>query len=324
MSFLSAYQSDLLQVIGTAGDRLRFDEPMARHTTFQIGGCADAYFEPANEEEIVRAVGFCRQWGWPCTLLGNGSNILVSDQGIRGLVLIIGECFAGIDDHDGCYYVRAGTRLAGLSAFAAKNSLTGLEFASGIPGTLGGAILMNAGAYGGCMADVVRETEYFDRDLQKRKAAGSDQRFAYRSSLFMDQESIILGARITLKPDQRDLILARMTDLAGRRRQSQPLDLPSAGSIFKRPPDHYAGKLISDCQLKGLRIGSAQVSEKHAGFIVNLGQATAWDVRALISRVQQVVADETGVALEPEIRFIGDWQGWPESERHNRPDSVLS
>ncbi|MEA4888613.1 MAG: UDP-N-acetylmuramate dehydrogenase [Clostridiaceae bacterium] len=308
---LSIFQSDLERLIAAAGVRLRFNEPMALHTSFHVGGSADVFFEPENETEIRQAVGFCRQNGWPWTILGNGSNILVSDRGIRGLVLVIGEAFSGIEINGSVLTARAGTRLASLASFAAKNGLAGLEFASGIPGTLGGAILMNAGAYGCCMSDIIQKTDFLDTDLEKRQIEGAAHQFAYRQSIFSEQEGIILGAQLALRPDDSGTIMARMADLACRRRQSQPLDLPSAGSAFKRPPNHFAGKLISDCHLKGLQVGAAQVSEKHAGFIVNLGQATAVDIRTLIDKVRSVVAAETGVCLEPEIRFIGDWQNWP-------------
>ncbi len=308
---LSIFQSDLERFLTAAGVRLRFNEPMALHTSFHVGGSADVYFEPENESEIRQAVDFCRQNGWPWTILGNGSNILVSDRGIRGLVLVIGEAFSGMEINGSVLTAQAGARLASMASLAARNGLSGLEFASGIPGTLGGAILMNAGAYGCCMSDIIRNTDYLDADLEKKQIEGSAHRFAYRQSIFSEQESIILGAQLALRPDSGEAILARMADLACRRRQSQPLDLPSAGSTFKRPPNHYAGKLISDCHLKGLQIGAAQVSEKHAGFIVNLGQATAADIRTLIDKVRSIVAAETGVCLEPEIRFIGDWQNWP-------------
>jgi UDP-N-acetylmuramate dehydrogenase len=306
-------KTQIKRLMPQAGARLRFAEPMAAHTTFRIGGCADIFFEPACADEIIAALFFCRERQLPCTVLGNGSNILVSDAGIRGLVLSIGDTYAGLTCDDRYVTVRAGTRLAALAAAVASEtrSLTGLEFASGIPGTLGGAIQMNAGAYDSCMSEVVVETDYLDENLLRQTVAGAEHRFAYRHSFFSDRSVVILGARLRLAPGDRPQILARMADLAVRRRASQPLDLPSAGSVFKRPPGLFAGKLISDCQLKGLRIGDAQVSEKHAGFIVNLGQATAQDVRDLVRQVQAVVLEQTGVRLEPEIKFIGQWPDEP-------------
>ena len=294
-----------------AGDHLRLDEPMSLHTTFRIGGCADIYFEPESEDEIMQAIRFTKEHGLPCTVLGNGSNILVSDRGIRGLVLAMGEPDSAVWREGSHVMAQAGAKLASVAAFAARSGLSGLEFASGIPGTLGGAILMNAGAYDFCMSDVVILTDYLDDQMNHRQASGDEQCFSYRHSVFLDRPSIILGATMRLWPDRNEDILRRMADLAARRRSSQPLELPSAGSVFKRPAGYYAGRLISDCGLKGVRFGDAQVSEKHAGFIVNLGQATACDVRCLIVHIQDRVAAAAGVRLEPEILMIGDWSEWP-------------
>jgi UDP-N-acetylmuramate dehydrogenase len=305
---------DLIQIVPQAGERFAAAVPMSAHTTFRIGGPADIYFEPASPDEIERVARFCRANGLPLTILGNGSNILVSDRGIRGVVMAIGEPMAAISRQDDLVVAGAGARLASLAAFAAQNGLSGLEFASGIPGTIGGAVLMNAGAYDRCMADVVVLTEYFDENLDLRAAVREENQFAYRRSVFSGKHAIILRVCLQLKPDDPQAILARMAELNLRRRTTQPLDLPSAGSAFKRPAGHYAGKLISDCGLKGCRIGNAQVSEKHAGFIVNLGDACAADTRRLFDHVRQVVSRETGVELEPEVRFIGEWQesdAWP-------------
>lgn len=291
-----------------AGERLRFDEPMSLHSSFRIGGSADAFFEPVETGEIAQAIRFCRTHELPCTIIGNGTNILVADQGIRGLVLAIGDHFSGIEPVDGSFTVQAGTRLSALAARAAQLHYTGLEFASGIPGTLGGAVQMNAGAYDACMRDVVVQTDYIDEQLKQRTITGTEHGFDYRRSIFSDRNVIILRSRLELKQGDYAGIIAKMADLADRRRRSQPLDLPSAGSIFKRPAGFFAGKLISDSGLKGCRVGDAQVSEKHAGFIVNLGQATAGDVRRLLEHVQETVLYKTGVRLEPEIKFIGDWQ----------------
>lgn len=305
---------DLLNLLPAAAGRLKADEPMSAHSTFRIGGPADIYFEPADDEEILAVARYCRARDIPLTVLGNGSNILVADRGIRGVVLAISEPMAGIERKDDLILAGAGTRLAALSAFAAQNSLTGLEFASGIPGTLGGAILMNAGAYDQCMADVIVLTEFMDADLTIRALVRGEHDFGYRTSYFCRHPGLVLRACLQLKPGDQQEILARMADLGQRRRSSQPLELPSAGSAFKRPQGYFAGKLISDSGLKGCREGNAQVSEKHAGFIVNLGQACAADTRRLFDRVRKAVAESTGVYLEPEVRFIGDWQDW-ESEK---------
>ncbi|MDW7656290.1 MAG: UDP-N-acetylmuramate dehydrogenase [Bacillota bacterium] len=301
-------KQDLTAVMGQARSRLHFDEPMSRHTSFRIGGSADVFFEPADTDEIDQAVRYCRSHDLPCTIIGNGSNILVADQGIRGMVLVIGEHFSGIESQEGIIDVKAGTRLSALAAGAAQMQYTGLEFASGIPGTLGGAIQMNAGAYDSCMQDIVIQTEFIDEQLNYRTCTGAEHQFDYRHSAFSGRDVIIVRSRLQLREGDRTQIIARMAELAERRRQSQPLELPSAGSAFKRPTGYFAGKLISDCRLKGTRIGDAQVSEKHAGFIVNLGQATACDVRRLMEHVQDTVLAHTGVQLDPEIKFIGDWQ----------------
>lgn len=304
--------ADIAKLVPMAGSRLAANEPMAAHCSFRIGGPSDIYFEPADDGEIISVAAYCRDNGIPLTILGNGSNVLISDRGIRGVVMAIGEPMAGISRQDDLILAGAGTRLSALAAWAAQNGLSGLEFASGIPGTLGGAILMNAGAYDHCMAEVLVLTEFVSEDLMIRAVIGEEHQFTYRSSYFCRHRSIITRACLQLVPDAPADIMARMAELSQRRRASQPLDLPSAGSAFKRPTGNYAGKLISDCGLKGCRFGDAQVSEKHAGFIVNLGTACARDTRRLFRHVQQVVADKTGVVLEPEVRFVGDWQDWEE------------
>jgi UDP-N-acetylmuramate dehydrogenase len=302
---------DLKLVFPDAGTALQADVPMSSHTTFRIGGLADIYFEPANTEEIVTMIRYCRQKGIPYLIIGNGSNILVSDTGVRGVVISIGDRFSGSAWQDGNMLVKAGTRLVALAGFAAEQGYCGLEFASGIPGTLGGAILMNAGAYDHCMADITTTTEFLDEQLSLCQLKGTAHQFGYRDSFFSQRNCIILQSCLKLVPDDPVAIRERMADLARLRRASQPLDLPSAGSAFKRPSGHYAGKLISDCGLKGYRIGNAQVSEKHAGFIVNLGQARADDIRRLFEMIQETVAGRTGIFLEPEVRFVGDWRHWP-------------
>lgn len=300
-------KQELYAVLGTDKTRLRFDEPMSRHTSFRIGGKADVYFEPAGDLEIIQALQFCRTNNIPCTVIGNGSNILVADSGIRGLVLVIGDHYAGITCVENQFEAKAGTRLTTLAAAAARNRYTGLEFAAGIPGTVGGAIQMNAGAYGSCMQDVVVETTFLDDQLQYCKIKDEEHRFEYRRSIFSEHDFVILHARLSLNQGDPDQIMTRMAELSESRRRTQPLEFPSAGSVFKRPPGYYAGKLISDCQLKGLSVGDAKVSEKHAGFIINTGRATAQDVRRLITQVQTIVAEKTGIWLETEIKFIGDW-----------------
>ena len=294
--------------------RLLFDEPMALHTTFRVGGSADAVFFPDTATDIATAIQMCREACIPVTILGNGSNVVVSDAGIRGLVIVFGQPFSrvAIQESGGGHFevtAEAGATLAGVAYQCAAAGLAGMEFACGIPGTIGGAVFMNAGAYDGCMADTVSATTVLDDGLLMREVDAPGHRFGYRESALMTGGYVILSTRLSLRPGDRAKIEARIEDLAARRRQSQPLELPSAGSAFKRPPGHFAGGLISDCGLKGVRIGQAQVSEKHAGFIVNIGGATAADVRGLADLIMRTVMDRTGVALEPEIRFIGDWDG---------------
>jgi UDP-N-acetylmuramate dehydrogenase len=305
---------ELDKVLPQAGARLQRDVPMSGHTTMKVGGPADIFFEPASVEEIHTAIRLCAAAAVPWMVLGSGSNIVVSDAGIRGLVLALGEPFSSMEWQDGLLAVQAGVRLATLAAQAARQGCAGLEFASGIPGTLGGAVFMNAGAYEHCMAEVVIETEYLDTDFGVRRLCGDEHGFAYRSSIFSRQQAVILRTWLRLQPDEPAAIFVRMAELAARRRATQPLEWPSAGSVFKRPPGCYAGQLISSCGLKGCRAGDAEVSVKHAGFIINRGQATADDIRRLVEQVQQHVLAATGIPLQPEIRFVGDWRHWPPQE----------
>lgn len=300
-------QAELIRIVPAASSRLNANVLMSEHTTFRIGGPADVYFEPADDREISSVVQYCQSEGIPYTIIGNGSNILVADKGIRGVVIAIGESLSGIERHGDLLVAWAGTKLASAAAYAAQCGLTGLEFASGIPGTLGGAVLMNAGAYDHCMAEIIVLTEYLDHDLKLKSVIRQEHGFEYRKSIFSDGNRIILRSCIQLADDETQNIYKRMAELAVRRRASQPLDLPSAGSAFKRPAGYFAGKLISDCGLQGCRIGDAQVSDKHAGFIVNRGRASAADVHQLIQRVQKTVLEQTGVSMEPEIRVVGEW-----------------
>lgn len=313
----SAMAMDILRgsLPGRMEGRLRFGEPMDRLSTFRTGGRADAVFFPGTEGEVRDALRTCRDAGIPVTILGNGSNVVVSDAGIRGLVVVFGPPFASIDirrTEDGWDEIeaQAGASLAGVANRCAAAGLTGMEFACGIPGTIGGAVFMNAGAYDGCMADAVRSTDTLGPDLRPLTIDAADHRFGYRTSALMDGKTVVLRTRLCLRAGNQSRIDARIAELAGRRRQTQPLEFPSAGSVFKRPQGFFAGKLISDCGLRGFRIGGAQVSEKHAGFIVNAGNASASDIRSLTAHVISTVLDRMGVRLEPEIRFIGEWSAW--------------
>lgn len=281
------------------------EEPMRAHTTFRIGGNARRMARVRSEEELSALLTLVHDEGYPYLLLGNGSNLLVSDAGIDALLIHTGEMQQIERVDENTLYAQAGVPLAKLAVFAMKHSLTGLEFAHGIPGTLGGAVCMNAGAYGGEMSQVVREVTAWLPGKGKCRMSLEELALSYRHSYFTDHEGVVLGATIGLKTGNEADIRAQMEDLIGRRRDKQPLEYPSAGSTFKRPEGHFAGALIEQCGLKGLTIGGAQVSEKHAGFVINTGNATCADVLALIGEIQKTVHERTGVMLEPEIKMIG-------------------
>ena len=285
---------------------LRFDEPMSRHTTFRIGGTCDVMALPENIDDIRDIVLLCRNEGISITVLGNGSNLLVRDGGIRGVVLKISDNFCYVTENKGVIRAQAGALLSTVAHKAMNNSLTGLEFASGIPGTVGGGVMMNAGAYGGELKDVLIYSVYMDDRGEIIRIGNEEHKFGYRTSLFSKNNYIILESTFTLEKGIRSEIKATMADLNKRRRDKQPLAIPNAGSAFKRPPGHYAGALIEQCKLKGCRFGGASVSEKHAGFIVNDKGATAGDVEQLMEYIMETVYNKTGVRLEPEIRIIGE------------------
>ena len=284
-------------------DQILIDEPMSKHTTFRLGGPADVVFLPEGPEQVTEALALAKAANVPALVIG--SNLLVLDGGIRGLVIILGEGMAAIARTDNVITAWAGASLKRVSAFAQASGLSGLEFASGIPGTLGGGCAMNAGAYGGQLSDVLVDAEVY-LDGAVRTLTRDEMQMGYRTTLPLRAGGIVLSARFALKPDDPDAIAERMRDLNARRRDKQPLNYPSAGSTFKRPEGHFAGALIEQCGLKGCSVGGAQVSEKHAGFIVKTGEATAADVLALIRRVQDAVEAQTGVRLEPEVRIIGE------------------
>ena len=288
-----------------APGRVLMNEPMCRHTTFRVGGSADVMFFPQSAEELQRAMALARAQGADVLVIGNGSNLVVRDGGVRGLVIVLGEHMARISVEGACLRAQAGAMLARVSAAAQEAGLSGLEFASGIPGTLGGGCAMNAGAYGGQLSDVLScATVLLDGEV--RTLSRDEMQMSYRSTLPLRAGGIVLEAKFELHADDPAEIMARMKELNARRRDKQPLNLPSAGSTFKRPEGHFAGALIEGCGLKGARVGGAQVSEKHAGFIVNTGGATASDILGLIALVQRRVLAETGVALETEVRIVGE------------------
>lgn len=289
------------------GITLLENAPMRDYSSFQVGGPADVLIQPESAEAFVAARRILREAGVPTTVIGAGSNLLVSDKGIRGAVIRLGKAFSKMTVSDNTITAEAGVMLARLANEALSASLAGLEFASGIPGTLGGAVFMNAGAYGGEMKDVVVETEYLDETGTLRTLRGADHGFVYRGSAFCGTENIILRSKLLLTPGSAEEIRAKMLDFNTRRKDKQPLSFPSAGSTFKRPEGYFAGKLIEDAGLKGFSVGGAQVSKKHAGFVINKSGATAEDIWGLIKEVRARVLDQFGVSLEPEVRMLGEF-----------------
>lgn len=282
-------------------------EAMSRHTTFRIGGAADCLVQPESADELKRIMAICAEETVPYFILGNGSNVLVSDSGYRGLVIQLYRNMSEIRVNGDEITAQTGALLSQIASRAAAADLTGLEFASGIPGTLGGACVMNAGAYGGEMKDVLVSVTAMDPSGEIKTIGKDDLDLGYRHSMLMDGGYIVLSAVIRLKRGEPSRIRAIMEDLRERRISKQPLELPSAGSTFKRPEGYFAGKLIQDAGLRGFRIGGAQVSDKHCGFVVNSAHATADDVMRLICHVQDTVRDKFGVELHPEVRFLGDF-----------------
>ena len=282
-------------------------EPMKNHTTFRIGGPADALALPKTPEEVAEVVHFCHEHAQPYYVLGNGSNLLVSDEGYLGLVLLLYLNFNDIQVNGETITVQSGAMLAAVARTAYQTGLTGLEFASGIPGTIGGAVVMNAGAYGGEMKNVLKEVTVLTKEGEVLVIPAKALELGYRTSVIPKNGWIVLGAVLQLKKGDQEQILARMEELKEQRITKQPLDLPSAGSTFKRPEGYFAGKLIMDAGLRGFTVGGAQVSEKHCGFVVNRGNATAADVWELICEVKRRVKEMTGVELEPEVKLLGDF-----------------
>ena len=288
-----------------SGIPMETDCPLARHSTFRIGGNADLAIFPKNARELVAAIRLCRKAETRTVVIGNGSNVLFADEGFRGAVVFTHRMRDFSDEPNG-FRASCGTALAALANAARNRELTGLEFAWGIPASVGGAVCMNAGAHGGEMSQIVTETECYDPERDTFLTICKDEHnFGYRTSIYeKSPQLILLSAQVVLRKGDRDEIDAKMKSVLAKRRATQPLDLPSAGSAFKRPKGFYAAKLIEDCGLKGCRVGGAEVSKKHAGFIVNCGGATARDVLALTEQIQDTVFRKTGVRLEPEIRVI--------------------
>lgn len=283
---------------------LREHEPMARHTTFRIGGPVRLMAMPRSEGEVLACLREAERAQVRLVVLGNGSNLLAADGEIPCFAVLLTGLDALERTGEREIWAGAGVSLARLASFAAQEGLAGLEFAHGIPGTLGGGVLMNAGAYGGEMVQVVKEVAAAGRNGGVETVPAEQCGFSYRRSAFSDGERVILGAKFQLEPDDPAAIRGRMDDLARRRKEKQPLEYPSAGSMFKRPAGHFAAALIEQCGLKGLTVGGAQVSEKHAGFVINRGGATCADVLALVDLVKERVLQQTGVELEMEVRVL--------------------
>lgn len=284
---------------------LRFDEPMARHTSFRIGGPAEAVAFPKSADELCEILKVVVLLDCKCFILGAGTNVLAPDEGIDGLVICLKDCLGGMQKiNDTTIRVAAGVTMTRAAVFAANLGLSGLEFAHGIPGTVGGGVYMNAGAYGGEICQVCTSVDVMTMDGTIKTYRGDEMRFSYRHSRLEDEGGIVLSADFVLAPKPENEIRATMQDLMNRRKKSQPLDLPSAGSAFKRPVGGYAAALIDQAGLKGFRVGDAAVSEKHAGFVVNLGNAKAEDVVKLLKEVSNTVFANSGILLEPEVRIL--------------------
>lgn len=294
----------IAQILGK--ERVLLEEPMSRHTTFRIGGPAEIYVEPLISE-LEALLQLCQQEVIPYTIIGNGSNLLVADSGIRGLVIALGKQAGNITVEDDMITAEAGALLSRVASTAAEYSLGGMEFAAGIPGTIGGAVVMNAGAYGGEMKDILVDVTVLSKQGEIVVIPLEELQLSYRHSVVMEQEDIVLSARLQLQSAIKDDIISRMNELKEQRITKQPLNYPSAGSTFKRPTGYFAGKLIMDAGLRGYQVGGAQVSEKHCGFVVNTGGATAADVRQVIQDVSDVVLKKYGVTLEPEVKMIGEF-----------------
>lgn len=288
-------------------DRILMEEPMKKHTTFRLGGPADFFLCPSDVNQIPEIIHICREEGIPWFVLGNGSNLLVSDQGYRGVVIQIYKNMNQITVEGTRIYAQAGALLSAVSKKAMEAGLTGMEFASGIPGTLGGAAVMNAGAYGGEMKDILVSVTVLTDEGEQKVLKVEDLNLGYRTSVIKEKDYIVLDVVLQLQVGDRDAIRNRMEELKVQRVTKQPLEYPSAGSTFKRPEGYFAGKLIEDAGLRGYRVGGAQVSEKHCGFVINTGDATTSDVVQLIHDVQNIIWNKFKIKLEPEVKFLGNF-----------------
>ena len=299
-----SFYDKLNNVIGK--DSILIDEPMSRHTTFRVGGPADFFVTPKVKEEVRDVIRICKEAGMPYYIIGNGSNLLVSDAGYRGVIIQIYKEMNEVTVEDNLVKAQAGALLSGIAAKALAAELTGFEFASGIPGTIGGACVMNAGAYGGEMKDVLESVTVLTGEGEIIELGRNELELGYRTSVIAKKGYIVLGAVLKLERGDGEKIKAYMDELKEKRVTKQPLEYPSAGSTFKRPEGYFAGKLIEDAELRGFQVGGAQVSEKHCGFVINRDHATAADIMELMRQVQIRVKENSGVDLEPEVKRLGD------------------
>lgn len=304
-----AFYQNLSEAVGA--EHILLNEPMAAHTTFRIGGPADYFIIPGDATALAKGIRICREAGMPYFITGNGSNLLVGDGGYRGVVFNICRTMDEMEfevSGDKLYVTAgAGVMLVKLAKAVCDKGYTGFEYATGIPGTLGGGVTMNAGAYGGEIKDAILWADVMTEDGEVLRLDGAALELSYRHSIIMDKQYIVLKAAFCFDKGDQEAISAKTAELAQARRDKQPLEYPSAGSTFKRPEGYFAGKLIQDCGLKGYRVGGAMVSEKHSGFVINAGNATADDVMTLIRNVQQIVQEKFQVTIEPEVRMLGEF-----------------
>ena len=297
--------NELLKIMSE--EQVKTEEPMKNHTTFRVGGPAEFFVMPRSAEEVKKVINLCRRESFPYYIIGNGSNLLVSDQGYRGVVLQIYKEMSYIEIEENVVVAQAGALLSAIANKALENGLTGFEFAAGIPGTLGGACVMNAGAYGGEMKDVLEEVTVLTEEGEVLTIPKENLELGYRTSIIARKGYTVLEARIQLRGGEKEAIKSLMEELKDKRVSKQPLEYPSAGSTFKRPEGYFAGKLIQDAGLRGFSVGGAQVSEKHCGFVINRENATAADVAELMRQVSARVEEEFGVKLEPEVKRLGEF-----------------
>ena len=297
---------DFLESI-VAAENILLEEPMHKHTTFRVGGPAEVFVTVENKEQLEKIIKYLNLVERPYFILGNGSNLLVGDKGYRGVIIRLGGEFNTLKTEGTLLTAGASVLLSAVAREAMENGLTGMEFASGIPGSIGGGVKMNAGAYDGEMRQIVESVQVMYKDGSILDLDNETMEFGYRNSVIKNRPYVVLQVSLRLQPGNREEILARMNELAARRKEKQPLEFASAGSTFKRPEGYFAGKLIMDSGLRGARIGGAQISEKHCGFVINDGTATAADIAELIQEVSETVKEKFGVTLEPEVILLGDF-----------------